>query len=355
MHPPVTLYSESKLLKPKLYDLLLEVARRAPLFLTPARQPFVNLTSGAIPLYSEDFRGWLSHQLIAENLPFPSPVTSCRILRQLDEDAHHLPNLEVHPAHLRIESTPRGYYIDLKKGTDPIHLTGKHWQQEPNPSPAFFRPETNNTLTTPTHSHRPLNTHLSQAFGISEGPAAQLAQWLQLAMRPDQLCPLLIITGDLRDEATRAIRQLIDPGTCAILPLPVTQNQMGEMALFNRVLAFSMDKHLSPTKRSAIRSISQGTGVRLRQANPHRPRISETLRRPVILSAEVAPALCRNQINIEINQANEFATSEVLAALLDELVLTLRRENKVPLQLPSSSTITLNTFIAAAYGDAPIP
>ena len=52
-------------------------------------------------------------------------------------------------------------------------------------------------------------------------------------MRPDQPCPLLIITGTHRDEATRAIRELIDPGTCAILPLPVTQNQMGEMALFN--------------------------------------------------------------------------------------------------------------------------
>ena len=47
-------------------------------------------------------------------------------------------------------------------------------------------------------------------------------------MRPDQPCPLLIITGTHRDEATRAIRELIDPG-----PLPVTQNQMGEMALFN--------------------------------------------------------------------------------------------------------------------------
>ena len=130
---------------------------------------------------------------------------------------------------------------------------------------------------------------------------------------------------------------------------------MGEMALFNRVLAFSMDKHLSPTKRSAVRSISEGTGVRLRQANPRRPRISETLRRPVILSAEVAPALCRNQINIEINQANELAASEVLAALLDELVLTLRRENSTCLELPPSSTIALSTFIAAAYADSPIP
>ncbi len=288
-------------------------------------------------------------------MPFPSPVTSCRILRQLDEDAHNLPHCEVHPAHLRIETTPRGYFIDLRKGADPIHLTGKNWQQEPNPSPAFFRPETNHTLTTPTHSNRPLNTRLIQAFDISEENATQLAQWLQLAMRPDQPCPLLVITGASRDEATRAIRELIDPGTCAILPLPVTQNQMGEMALFNRVLAFSMDKHLSPTKRSAVRSISQGTGVRLRQANPHRPRISETLRRPVILSAEVAPALCRNQINIEINQTNEFTASEVLAALLDELVLTLRRESNVHLELSPSSTITLNTFMAAAYADAPIP
>ena len=288
-------------------------------------------------------------------MPFPSPVTSCRVLRQLDEDAHHLPHVAVHPAHLGIESTPRGYFIDLKKGTDPIHLTGKHWQQEPNPTPAFFRPETNHTLTRPSPSKKPLNTHLSQAFDITEAHAAQLAHWLQLAMRPDQPCPLLIITGTHRDEATRAIRELIDPGTCAILPLPVTQNQMGEMALFNRVLAFSMDKHLSPTKRAAVRSISQGTGVRLRQANPHRPRISETLRRPVILSAEIAPALCRNQINIEINQANQFDASQVLASLLDELVLTLRRENNVPLELSPGSTIALNTFIAAAYADAPIP
>jgi hypothetical protein len=321
-------------MQPKPYDQYLAIARQAPLFLTPARQPFVNLPTGAVPLYSEDFRGWFSTQLLSEDLSFPSPITCCRILRQLDEDAHKLPYRTTQPANLRVESTPGGYRIDLHDA-EPIHVSGKQWLPQFSADTSFFRPETNHNLTTPTESTQSLPEHLQQAFGLDETNAVNLSQWLQQAMRPDQICPLLVITGDYRDEATRAVRELIDPSTCAILPLPVTQNQMGEMAIYNRVLAFSIfGSHLSPTKSSALRSISQGTGVRLRHSNPQRGKLREQLHRPVILSAEVAPTLCHNQIHIEINQCQPLHEPECLAALLDELVKTIRNEHTAPESIP---------------------
>ena len=114
-------------MEPKPYNTLLAITRELKLWLTPARQTYVqlpatHLPASAVPLWSEEFFTWCFAKFNFEN--FPAPITYNRVLRQLDEDACAQPRETVQPSNLRSTAVKGGYHIDL--GGPVIHLTGKN-------------------------------------------------------------------------------------------------------------------------------------------------------------------------------------------------------------------------------------
>ena len=311
------------------FSTLLEIAGQVPLFLTPARQPFAKLPTGAVPLFSLEFHDWIYATLrAAGHSPHIALTTFGRLLRSLDADLRAQPHPATEPANLRVATSPSGQYnVDLGPAGTVIKITGKQWTRTNDPNPAFLRPIASQPILEPAAtSNTSLNQHLNKAFALDEDSATKLNHWLQMALRPDQPCPLLILTGPFRDEAAAAIRHLIDPTACPLLPMPASQKQMGEMAFYNSVLAFSICNQITDSRCNMIRGASQGNGFRLPQACTQRPPQTGTLRRPVILSAGKAPQICRDQVVIEINSCLHLPEPEVLAALFNELVSTLRNE-----------------------------
>ncbi len=349
-------------MEPKPYNTLLAIACELKLWLTPSRQTYVqlpatHLPASAVPLWSEEFFTWCFAQFNFEN--FPSPITYNRALRQLDEDARAQPRHTVQPANLRSTAVKGGYHIDL--GGPAVHLSGKQWTIEAGwglepANPAFLRPATNHPLPTPTSSNKKLPDHLRDAFAIAEEPATALGQWLELALRPDQPCPTLVLTGELRDEAAEAIRNLIDPSNCAMFPFPLSRNQAGWIAVYNRVLAFPIYGKLSEFKRSVLKSLANGSfAVRLRQSDKKLPPLTEFFSRPVILTADQAPEISHNQITIEIKRCTPLLRQEVLAALLTQMVQTLREEKASPARIAFQISPSVETQLIPALADAPIP
>ena len=327
------------------YNTLLAVAGQVKLFLTPASQTYAQLPSGAVPLWSEEFFTWCIAKFNFQN--FPAPITYNKVLRALDETAQSQPRETIQPANLRTAITKSGYEIDLGEAT--IHLTGKQWKITDGgpglggcghePASRFVRPATSRPLPHPTQSNTELPGHLRTAFGLKEAsprehdPAKALSQWLELALRPGTQCPPLILTGELRDEAAETVRQLIDPATCAMLPFPTSRNQAGWMALYNRVLAFQILGTITEFKRTIIKELAQGLfNARLRQSDHKGPKRYQQLGRPVIITAENAPEICGNQIVIEIKKCGPLPQPEVLAALFNQMVRSLRDEPKSKLE-----------------------
>ena len=339
------------------------MAEQVKLFITPARQTFAELPSGAVPLWSEEFFTWCYAKFNFQD--FPAPITYNKVLRALDEAAQSQPRQAIREISLRAATTKGGYEIDL--GATTIHLTGKQWKIKEGgsglePGSRFQRPATSRPLPHPTHSEKPLEDHLRAAFGLKESspkeddPAKAFAQWLELALRPDTHCPLLILTGEFRDEAAEAIRQLIDPASCAMLPFPTGRNEAGWMALYNRVLAFQIFGKITEFKRSIITELSRGIfQARLRQTDHKGPKHYRQLGRPVIITAETAPEIRGNQIVVEIKKCGPLPQQEVLAALFNQMVRSLRDEPKskpVPTVIADTAPFPPITNIQA---DVPCP
>ena len=348
------------------YTTLLAVAQQAKLWITPARQTYAQLPSGAVPLWSEEFFTWCYAKFNFQD--FPAPITYNKVLRTLDETAQSQPREETQPANLRTAATKDGYHIDLGEAT--IHLTGKQWKitetsllaPDDNRGINFLRPTANRPLPHPTQSDTELDVHLRTAFGLKaaspkeDDPAKALGQWLELALRPDTHCPPLILTGELRDEAAEAIRQLIDPVTCPLLPFPTGRNEAGWMALYNRVLPFQILGTITEFKRNIITELTRGLfNARLRQTDRKGPKRYQQLGRPVILTVDQAPEICPNQIVIEINKCGPLPQQEVLAALFNQMVRSLRDEPKPwPISIEVHAAPALNSFVRL-QADAPIP
>ena len=321
------------------YNTLLAVTTQIKLWITPARQTFAELPGlnhemAVVPLWSEEFFAWCYAKFNFQN--FPAPVTYNKVLRALDDIVQTQPRETIQPVNLRPATTKDGYQIDLGGAT--VHLTGKQWKITDGgsglePGSRFQRPATSRPLPSPTHSEKDLPTQLRTAFGLGEtkspqkDPAKALGQWLELALRPDTNCPPLILTGEFRDEAAEAIRQLIDPVSCAMLPFPTSRNEAGWMALYNRILAFQILGTITDFKRTIMREMGQGLfNARLRQTDRKGPPRYQQLGRPVIFTAEDAPEICGNQIVIEIKRCGPLPQPEVLAALFNQMVRSLRGE-----------------------------
>ena len=329
------------------YNSLLAIAEKVKLWITPSRQTFAEipcLNEGpspepqmtSVPLWSEDFFTYCIAKFDFDFDSFPAPITYNKVLRTLEETAQAQPREATRESNLRATATKQGYEIDL--GSQTIEITGKKWKiKEANSAAIFHRPIANRPLPTPTYSEKPLAGHLRAAFGIKEtkspqdDPALALAQWLELALRPDTHCPPLILTGELSDQAADALRQLIDPASSNQLPFPTGRGEAGWMALYNRVLAFQVIGTITEFKRKVIKELSQGLfSTRLRQNDHKGPKRFQQLGRPVILALADAkiPDICGNQIHIEIHKCGTLPHEEVLAALFNQMVHNLRNKPK---------------------------
>ena len=266
---------------------LLELAQRAPLFLSPDRQPFIisPLTATAVPLYSEAFFDWFTHSTEARLGLCPSSSQIARVIRDLDSSARKAQDTE--QIHTRIaKKGTKHYQIDLgTPNIDVVELTGKNWQVAQHFDARFQRLETSDPMPIPQPSPVKLPVYLENMFGISTENALKLSAWLGQAMLPEQKPPILVITGQASDEAVTKLRNLIDPVFHALIEMPTTAKQMAQQAIENRVLAYAVTVPLSESKIQAFNKMRKGVTSRLRQANKNLAPLYTIVHRPIMIAA----------------------------------------------------------------------
>ena len=312
----------------------LDLAHRAKLFLTPDHQTCVTLPNGtAVALYSEDFFTWLLEASDYKQIPSPSSAQFSYVQRQLDAEAYTTRNFQ--KAHLRVAQTGQAAFeIDLDNFTHPtINLNYHDWTlTAAAPESNFLRPTQNHQLPIPERSQTDLPTTLAQEFALSPETTTQLAGWLALAMLPNQQPPILVITGKKRDEAARKLRTLLDPVVHPLLEIPYTNRELGQLALTNNVLAFSVFKYIAPSKIEALNKLQSGMLVKLKEVNKRRGAIWSTVARPIIISAGEPIQISANQINMEINEAASTEISpQLFGALLSMMVTILNQMHSTPI------------------------
>ena len=171
-------------------------------------------------------------------------------------------------------------------------------------------------------------------FSISEPQAQMLTTWLVSALLPDCKPPILVITGEANAEAAMKLHTLIDPVTCALLPLPSTKYQYAEAALNNKVLAFQAG--LQPTKlcTANLNLLSKGMSLPLKENSKSRAILHTVLHRPIIIAAEEPIKIHDRQLNIEINETRDAVHEQVLGALMDAVVRGIHEMSRQPARIP---------------------
>lgn len=297
--------------------LLNLAADRTQLYLSPDGQAHATLPSGAAtPLYSEDFFTFL-HQLSAhQQSPLPNNFQFAKLLRDLDAQAHA--SNRIQPVPLRTSRTAHDtLLIDLQENFEAIELTRKGWSLTHNFDAPFLRPFLNIPLPAPEPPKHDLTTYLTHLFEIEKEPAEQLALWLAQALMPDSQPPILVITGEARDEAAAKLRTILDPVPQPLFPVPTTINQLGQLALTNRILPFAAYGPLTEKRKSAFNALRKGMIVQLKETNKRRGKIFTKISRPIIITIEAPQQISPTQITIEINKANQGDHPRILGALLN--------------------------------------
>ena len=301
---------------------LLEIAQRAPIFLSQALQPFVVCpsTATASPLYSEDFFGWIISAVEKQLGAIPSLPQFSFLLRALDAQARNAQTRET--VHIRTAKTgTKSYQIDIgTPNQETIEITGQEWKVSQFHDVRFQRLETAQPLPIPERCEVPAAHYLQQMYNIPLEDGYKLARWLAEAMLPEQKPPILVITGTARDEAVEQLRSLIDPVISPIIEMPATSKQMAQQAVENRILAYSIYNYLPEKTIQILNSVRYGMRARLKQANKNFTPLYDTVHRPIIISAEEAIKISNHQIHIEINKTHIVKAHEFLGALLDVVV-----------------------------------
>ena len=310
------------------FDNLLLACDKAIFFLTPNRQSYVSFNGTAAPLYSEQFCGWLLTRIEAVGLVWPSASMLGRLLRHHDNILHTYES-QVSPVHIRIASQSNALLVDLQS-IDPetsdnqvIEITKDHWRITSDHPILFRRPDLNLPLPTPAITKATISQYLMRAFSTSQPIAETLSNWLALSMIPSATQPILVITGNARIEAARLLRNIIDPVIHPLLPMPTTENQLGQMAQSNSVLAFDASPFISEKRKAALSRIRRGVPVRVREINRNRT-LYETIHRPILIAADAPVEIDLNLLNIEINHCHQAPLNVLLTALLNHVVQVLR-------------------------------
>ncbi len=332
-----------------MQPLLNLAAERIQPFLSLDNQSHAILPSGAAtPIYSEDFFVFLN-QLADNNQTEIANTSSLNfVLRKLDAQAHSSGRIQ--PVPLRtFQPDPQTLLLDLHDNFDAVELTRKSWKITSNLDTQFLRPSLNLPLPAPEQPLNDLPTYLAAIFQIASEPARQLADWLAVALLPDGRPPILLITGEARDEAAAKLRKIIDPIPQPLFPLPHNANQMGQLALTNRILAFALYGNLTECKQRTLNTLSQGMTVKLKEVNKRHAARFTKVARPIIVAAETNVQISRHQITVEINYAGQGDHPQILGALLNHAAQTLNRAHQPAIEtawntrLPSSPVVTIQS------------
>ena len=302
------------------------------MFLSPHGQPYATLPSGeATPLYSEDFFTFLYQLSEQQQAPLLDNFKLAKLLRELDAQAHSAKRTQSVPLRTHY-SDSQTLLIDLQQNFDAVELTRKGWQISANFDTNFLRPTLNHPLPAPEPPQQDLPTYLTNLFAISKEEAGQLSNWLVTALLPDGKPPILVITGEAADEAASKLRNIIDPVPQALMPLPANTNQLGQLALTHRILAFAVYSELTEKRKAAFNAIQRGMPVQLRESNKRRGKLFGSVSRPVIIASATPQKISRNQISIEINTANQQDHAQILGALLNVASAALNKNTQVPIE-----------------------
>lgn len=355
-----------KIKKKDQTTVLVELSEELEYIVTPDDEIFAIIQNETHhecwPTKSKEFEAWLSQTFYQNTRKGCSDISIRNALNTINARAKFECN-ERYSVHLRVANLGDRFYIDLcDKLWQVIEVSEKGWKVL-NKSPVFFtRKKGMAALPAPTavtaHTITSFETSngikfLNNFLNVTEDQFSLVTSWLMAALSGTTPYPILVLQGEQgsgKSSASKVIRSLVDP---SIAPLRSPSKKVRDLlvsATNNHVVVLDNLSGLSQEMSDALCRLSTGGAMDFRKLYSNMEQILINIQRPVIVNGidDIAtrPDLAERSLILNlpiITEKNrqderrfwgdfEIARPYILAALLDGLVMALKRRDSITLE-----------------------
>lgn len=302
------------------------------------------------PISSKAFKRWLSFRYYHQHGGTPNAQAAQDAISVLAGKA--LYEGKEHSVHTRVCETNGAVYLDLADDDwRAVQISKDGWQVVDNPGVKFRRSRGTLALPEPVMGGKlkKLRDFINVA---SDGDWALVLSWLVTAIRGTGPFAVLWLGGEhgsAKSTLVRVLRSLIDPNTAPLRSEPKEPRDLMIAATNSWVVALDNLSHLPGWLSDALCRLSTGGGFTTRELYTDGDEYIFDAQRPVILNGinDVIQRsdLLDRRVNVELPVIDdskrlpekvfwerfERVQPEILGALLDAVVESLRREDSVVL------------------------
>lgn len=351
---------------------VLALAGRAVLFRTPDGERFarfpVHAHDQCWPIRSREFKLWLGMRFAERTGGKPAQSTAISQAIDLLDARAQFEGYE-RSVHTRVAERNGRVYVDVGDSEwGAIEITQSGWGYVPHP-PVYFR-RARGQLALPMPEENGSLDALREFVNIrDERDFRMIVAWLISALMPTGPYPLLVIHGEqgsAKSTTTRYLRQLVDPNGVPTRDAPKEPRDLAVSARNARVLAFDNLSHLPEWLSDAFCRLATGGGFATRKLYTddeeavfydQRPIVlngieelatrGDLLDRAIVIDAPTITDAGR-KTESELDEAFERSRPALLGALLDAVVVSLRRKDDVQLEgRPRMADFAVRTEAAA--------
>ena len=333
--------------------------RPRALWHTPNGEPWATLDNRQHwPVKSEQFREWLAGQFYLEGAAagraeIDKTIEAFAAEARFDGSEHRI--------HLRFaeneENGIKVIWLDLadKEGRS-VRIDANGWTIVParDVPVKFSRPPNMRALPEPLADEAQI-VLLDELLNVRDEDTRNLvATWLSFALVPEQRYPVIGVSGppgSAKTSLSQTLRNLIDPSSVALLGVPQGRDLVAQ-ARNNAVLGFDNLSRVSPYLSDDLCRLATGGGLGGRKLYTNADDATFSASRPIILNGindlatrgDLAdrslvlrlPKLEKHERRTatELQKVFDYAHPRVLAAILDMVVLGLRRGDEVLMGRP---------------------
>lgn len=275
--------------KPTQAQELIEIASRATLFHTPAKEAYATFPVGThhetASVSSRTFSLWLRRVYYQRNHRPPSNQALSDALSIIESQA--LFDGAMHEVYLRTAGHKGNIYVDLcNERWEAVKIAPEGWSIISAPPVRFVRRSGMKAMPTPL-SGGSLSEMLAFVNMERSEHAVLLYAWLVHALRPSASQPVLVLTGEQgtgKSTLSKMLRYLTDPSVSPIRSEPRNEQDLVISAENGWVQVFENLSGVKPWLSDALCRLTTGAGFATRKLYAGREEELFYALRPVVLN-----------------------------------------------------------------------
>ena len=301
----------------------------------------VNADNSTLRVGSTAFLEWLSYAYYSQRASSASDAAVKQAISTVSGICRHEGEQRRVSIRAAKEAGTGAYYLFMgDEKNRALEITATGWRVLDRYPVTFWKPSTQAAIPEPV-SGGCIN-ELWKYCNVDEGDRLLVLAWLLESMRPETPFPLLELNGvqgSAKSSTQKRLRQIVDPSTANLRPLPINTEDIAVAANNNWLISYENASHLSPKMQDLFCCMATGGAVGVRTLYTNSDEFLIEMKRPCMINGIPSlvtaqdlldrtvhlelPRIERYQKESDLNAGFEDALPGIIGGLLDLFVKTL--------------------------------